>query len=276
MFSPELAPAIVSNPAAVIAGTAGGAAAGMAGRIGASLFGASPETERAVGDAAAITGALLGGRAGSAVSDRISQIPPENWMNAAEKLPWGFNKFIRAGRTLFAVPSAPRTAPSTSAAPVAPPPVDPNGSPQPANVGPVTPVSGGVLRIGQTPVEAARALANGETGTVGTRAAMMHQLRMLDKSGPNLPDNVIQRFDAPEYTPRPNAIPSEHGLLPPIDRTQFFRPLPGDITRSGSVPQGDYVLAAGKEAALGPIEVAPSSTNKTAGVAPCGAYRPDA
>ena len=41
MFSPELAPAIVSNPAAVIAGTAGGAAAGMAGRIGASLFGAS-------------------------------------------------------------------------------------------------------------------------------------------------------------------------------------------------------------------------------------------
>lgn len=58
------------------------------------------------------------------------------------------------------------------------------------------------LRIGQTPAERLQELSNSKEGTVGTRAEMMRQLRLAGKGENPATEQVIRRFERPEYTPR--------------------------------------------------------------------------
>jgi hypothetical protein len=81
----------------------------------------------------------------------------------------------------------------------------------------------GVIRIGQTPAEAVQSASNSNEGTLGTRAAMMHQLRMAGQQmGPDpRTASIIQRFESPEYTQRP-----DREFIDPRESQIMAQPLP--------------------------------------------------
>ena len=106
-MAPLAIPAAVMVPAA----TAGAAVTGGAGKLlGTGLsraMGASPETSEAIGDVTSLPGAYLGSRIGS----RLADIPSGNVLDAAQHLPWPIGQTVRAGRALFAAPTAEPSAP---------------------------------------------------------------------------------------------------------------------------------------------------------------------
>ena len=79
---------------------------------------------------------------------------------------------------------------------------------------PVTPA--GVARIGTTPAERITALSQSDEGTLGTRAEMMRQLRLADQAGASnsAKQDIIRRFERPEYTPR-QFDPRESEIIAP-------------------------------------------------------------
>lgn len=126
-MSPLAIPAMAMSPAATVGAAALGSAGHMLGSGVADALHASPETSEAVGDVASLPAAMLGGRAGS----RLAEIPASNWMDFAQKAPWGFGQGVKAVRSLFTGPSTPVVAPppvtfrpSGQSKIVAPPPIN--------------------------------------------------------------------------------------------------------------------------------------------------------
>lgn len=92
-----------------------------------------------------------------------------------------------------------------------------------APVSPAPLQSFGVPRIGQTAGERIAAISQSPEGTVGTRAEMMRQLRLADQSGASAPEKaaIIRRFEAPEYTQRP-----DRPFVDPREPQIIAKPLP--------------------------------------------------
>jgi hypothetical protein len=100
---------------------------------------------------------------------------------------------------------------------------------------------GGKFRLAQDVIDAATDAGDTSKDPIGVLPRRPASSAPAPKPAAAAPsaEAAAQAIEVPQtYGARPEAIPSQYGVLPALDRSQFFRPLPGDapVTPAAAAP----------------------------------------